>query len=88
MSPQKPILNRTRKPSYIASLTFYLGAAPFSELQQISVWLLTFIHVQFLTMICSKLAERSLNPVAYSSDFEQIFCRFVLVYKFILYNYC
>ena len=34
------------------------------------------------------LAEKSLNHVAYSSDFEQIFCRFVLVSKFILYNYC
>ena len=34
------------------------------------------------------LAEKSLNHVAYSSDFEQIFFRFVLVSKFILYNYC
>ena len=34
------------------------------------------------------LEEKSLNHVAYSSEFEQIFCRFVLVYKFILYNYC
>ena len=38
-------------------------------------------------MICSMLAETSLNHVAYSSDFKQISRRFVLVYKFILYNY-
>ena len=53
-----------------------------------TVWLLAFIRVQFLTMIRSIMAERSLNHVAYYSDFEQIFRRFVLVYKFILYNYC
>ena len=61
-----------------------LGAAPFSDLEQVTVWLLAFIRVQFLTMIHSMVAEGSLNHVAYSSDLEQIFRRFVLVYKFSL----
>ena len=63
---------------------FCLGAAPFSDLEQVTVWLLAFIRVQFLTMIHSMVAEGSLNHVAYSSDLEQIFRRFVLVYKFSL----
>ena len=63
----------------MTSLIPYLGAAYFSDLQQITVWLLAFIRVQFLTMIRSMLAERSLNRVGYSSNFEQIFRQFVLV---------
>ena len=77
-----------RKPPWIASLMLYLGAAPSSYLEQITVWLLAFIRVQILTVIRTMLAKRSLNHVAYSSEFEQIFRRFVLIYKFILYTYC
>ena len=48
----------------IVSLILYLDA-PFSDLEQVTVWLLAFIRVHFLTMIHSMLVGRSLNHVAY-----------------------